>query len=581
MTIRVGIYDAPQVAVRAAPTVLQRAPSTAGLQQLGQGISSVAQAIDEEAKRADNARVLEFQNKLIPFMTVQENKVRALQGSAVLKADKDGKSPVDTYFDAAKGFIATSMKDLGNERQRREAAKVAEAHMAKFSAVAQVHVANEQQAYQKSVHLDNLKVSKSQVSKLSASPEDVKEYMTSIEASVQELNPGMETGALVKENQSKAALDAVRDAVKGRQMVKGRLDHLMEYMTPEDKATAKDLAENGDAATEAIRIASSVFKKGMTNTEITAEADKHKDNTALHKALRHELEIRKRGTEEDQKDVDSSWYSDISSKVFGGGASLSALRADTDANKDISKEGRAAVLKLLDARMDHLRSKYEGDKDKTKFAEIVYLTESGELSTWTPKDLVKALPTYGGSAPMLYSAWKNANASGGAVKVSTTVRDAVIKDFGMDLKNENDAKVILEAMVKTTDKLTERMAGKGKGAEKPKQEEVLEELRLQVRPFLTERRTLRPNVAKSFVKMNPTEKVQAIDLLPDTQRRLIGAYIKANGLPDNDPDVILRASNTIDRLREQAPEEYAKIFNRAFPTYHQDKAKPYVRMSER
>lgn len=570
MTIRVGIYDAPQVAVRAAPTVLQRAPSTAGLQQLGQGISSAAEMFAAEAEKADNARVLEFQNKLIPFLSVQENKVRALQGSAALKAGKDGKSPMEPYFDAAKSFIDTSMKDLGNERQRREAAKVAEAHMDKFSAVVQVHVANEQQAYQKSVHLDNLKVSKSQVSKLSASPEDVKEYMNAIEVSVQELNPGMESGALVRENQSSAALGAVQDAIKGRQMVKGRLDHLMEYMTPEDRATAMKLSETSDASTTALRLGQAYFDPKMSQTDVVRLADTEaKDNPTLHKAILQEFRDRKAAAEDDQKAQDSSWFAEVSEKLILKKAGANSLRQDTDANKALSKEGRARVFKLL----DDWAEKGKHDAEESKFPSLIALITSPTFHEMSREEMLTALPKYGSLAPQLFRAWQDATADGGASKIPANVVKLVAAELNLDPKDEDQAAVLGQAVLQTSSYFSQQAKGKGKFATKPPTPtEMAEELRFRLSKGTVEKRSLWFDTEKPIAAMSPNEVQSSAENLSVEKKKIAIEYWRRRGITNPSAGDMLRAAYNLDVLQKQDPKSYKLIHDTVFPPG----ADPYV-----
>ena len=64
MTLKVGIYDAPQVKQQAAPNarINVQTPNLGGA--LAQGISAVADVMAQEEQRLSQKRVEEFDNKL-------------------------------------------------------------------------------------------------------------------------------------------------------------------------------------------------------------------------------------------------------------------------------------------------------------------------------------------------------------------------------------------------------------------------------------------------------------------------------------------------------------------------------------
>lgn len=569
MTIRVGIYDAPQVAVRAAPTVLQRAPSTAGMQQLGQGISAVAQAIDEEAKRLDRVRVDEFQNNLIPFVGMQAQKARELKGADALKPDKDGKSPMSPRLEEFDKYVEDSLKGLGNDRQRREAARVAEAHKAKFSAELKIHQANEQKNYEKSVSLDKLKVNTDLVSQTSADPDAVKASMATIATAVQELNPGMKVDATVKENQSKAALSAVQDAIKGRQMVKGRLDHLMEYMTPEDKATAMKLSETSDASTVALRLGQAYFDPKMSQADVVRLADTEaKDNPTLHKAILQEFRDRKAAAEDDQKAQDSSWFAEVSEKLILKKAGANSLRQDTDANKSLSKEGRARVFKLLDDWAE--KGKHEAEE--SKFPSLIALITSPTFHEMSKEEMLTALPKYGSLGPQLFRAWQDATADGGALKIPANVVKLVAAELNLDPKDEEQAAALGQAVLQTSSYFSQQAKGKGKFATKPPtQEEMAKELRFRATPVVVETHWY-GDKKRPMATLSAPEVQRAAEVLGVATKKIAIEYWRRRGITNPSAGDMLRAAYNLDALQKQDPKSYKLIHDTVFPPG----ADPYV-----
>ena len=551
MTLKVGIYDAPQVKQQAAPNarINVQTPNLGGA--LAQGISAVADVMAQEEQRISQKRVEEFDNKLTTFDLQQRAEVAKVKGQAAFARGSDGTEPLQVFKATRENFIQEQTKDL-TPKQREVAMALAAKHGVRVQAEWAQHQDNELQAWQKSVAIDGAKVQADAAMANVNNAEAFNEALGKMAYHIQEANPGVEMTEAIREQQSRVALGSLKNLIGAGTVIQpDGYQHLFTKLTANDKATADELMAKGNAANIGLLAGQQVWYPGMTHDAMLSVADSMAgDNAQVHEEIMKNFQSRNANHEADTKVYDTKTLGAVFDKVYSFRQSTSAARAQLLADTSISKESRAKAFHDL-AAWD--KSNKESAEDM--FPAFASFVTSEAFPTLSRDEVLKALPGFGKLAGAVLSRWEQATADSSA-RIPQVAKDLALSTLlGSDVGNKakrDEIKPLLDAaMVQVQDTITRESKGKGKYASKPPTaQQIANDIVVLARPRIVEKRAFfRKDVTAPLAAMTPTQQSDAVAALDQQTRAMIKVKLLAEGKPNPTTVDIMRANDEIEAMK--------------------------------
>lgn len=569
---KVPVYSTPQVrtgSLQGGTRSLTESQSAKALGMIGQ-VGQVAYSQYEKSKNeADQIRVEDARNQLMLQDAKDQTAVGALRGEQVLKPREDGSDPTSDISAQRREALDAIRQSLGNDRQRQEFDRYAGQHNAKMGVFVEAHKAREQEAYSMSVHADTLLIAKEEFSKAAVDPEQAKYFAQYIKESTAALHPGQETTGLQAKAVSEAALGVVRDAVNNRQMVTGRLDHLAELMTEDDKATMAKISKVSDAATQGLQIAREAFSANpkMSAEDLTKLADEAAgDNVDLQHAIMAEGEQRLQAQRAAQAKRDSDLKGDFVFRLTSGKLSSASARAEIAA---LDVNGGS-----LDAKGDlsqYLQNWSKAQREDPRVLTQDYLTfvTNPRLGSLTREEVLRAASSLGGHAADAVSRWQSASANGALPAIPDAVKSAVITHLkaagDFDPKSADDMAALNQAVIQAHDKFSAESQGTGKYATaRPTDAEMYNEVLLRTKSVVTEPRWYGDRKVRPAVATGDQLRDFVVNM-PKESRALADRYLSDLGVASRDPRTLLEASNKLETLKIGNRAAYDILWRNTFP----------------
>ena len=555
MTLKVGIYDTPQVALKAAPNVRIDMPNPNLGAVLGQGISAVSDAMAQEEQRISQKRVEEFDNKLTTFDLQQRAEVAKVKGQAAFAPGSDGTEPLQVFKATRENFIQEQTKDL-TPKQREVAMALAAKHGVRVQAEWAQHQDNELQSWQKSVAIDGAKIQAEAAMANVNNAEAFNEALGKMSYHIQEANPGVEMTATIREQQSRVALGSLKNLIGAGTVIQpDGYQHLFTKLIANDKvndkAAADELMAKGNAANIGLLAGKQVWYPGMTHDAMLSVADSMAgDNAQVHEEIMKNFQRRNANHEADTKVYDTKTLGAVFDKVYSFRQSTSAARAQLLADTSISKESRAKAFHDL-AAWD--KSNKESAEDM--FPAFASFVTSEEFPTLSRDEVLKALPGFGKLAGAVLSRWEQATADSSA-RIPQVAKDLALSTLlGADVGNKakrDEVKPLLDAaMVQVQDAISRESKGKGKYASKPPTaQQIANDIVTLARPRIVEKRIFfRKDVTAPLAAMTPTQQNDAVAALDAQTRAMIKVKLLADGKPNPTTIDIMRANDEIEAMK--------------------------------
>ena len=551
MTLKVGIYDAPQVKQQAAPNarINVQTPNIGGA--LAQGISAVAGVMAQEEQRLSQKRVEEFDNKLTTFDLQQRAEVAKVKGQAAFARGSDGTEPLQVFKATCENFIQEQTKDL-TPKQREVAMALAAKHGVRVQAEWAQHQDNELQAWQKSVAIDGAKVQADAAMANVNNAEAFNEALGKMAYHIQEANPGVEMTETIREQQSRIALGSLKNLIGAGTVIQpDGYQHLFTKLTANDKATADELMAKGNAANIGLLAGQQVWYPGMTQAAMISVADSMAgDNAQVHEEIVKNLQRREANHEVDVKVYDKKVLGDVFDRVYSYRTSTSEARKQLLADTSLSKDSRAKAFHDL-AAWD--KSNKESAEDM--FPAFAAFVTSESFPTLTRDEVLKALPGFGRLSGQVLQRWEMATADSTA-RIPQVAKDLAVSTLlGADVGNKakrDELKPLLDAaMVQVQDRISADSKGKGKYATKPPTaQEVANEIVVLARPRIVEKRIFfRKDVKAPLAAMTPAQQTDAVAALDQTMRSMIRVKLLQQGIASPTAAQIMRANDDIEAMK--------------------------------
>lgn len=565
MTLKVGIYDAPQVSLKAAPNVRIDMPNPNIGGALAQGISAVGDAIAQEEQRISQKRVEEFDNKLTTFDLQQRAEVAKVKGQAAFAPSSDGTDPLQLFKATRENFIQEQTKDL-TPKQREVAMALAAKHGVRVQAEWAQHQDNELQAWQKSVAIDGAKVQADAAMANVNNAEAFNEALGKMAYHIQEANPGVEVTETIREQQSRIALGSLKNLIGAGTVVQpDGYQHLFTKLTANDKATADELMAKGNAANIGLLAGQQVWYPGMTRSAMVSVADSMAgDNAAVHDAIMREFSQRDSNHREDMKRYDQDTTSGILYNVYTGKQGTNVARKQIDLDASLSKDAKERAIK--DLRQFEKSNKESSEDMFPKAAKFVVSDNFGGL---TKAEITKALPNYGNLAHWVFSQWQQASAES-AVRVPAVAKSAAItRLLGEDAKNkaklEEIEPALNEALLIVNNNLTEGAKGRGVYASKqPDASQIAADVVRLVKPRLVQHNYIFKDVKVPVALMTPEQAKGLINSLDYQTRRMVEIKLAESGAPPTAEEVA-KILDDLEVMKVDRPKEYIGLADIANP----------------
>lgn len=568
MTLKVGIYDSPQVKQQAAPNarINVQVPNTGGA--LAQGLSTVADVLAQEEQRLSQKRIEEFDNKLTTFDLKQRSEVLKVTGQAAFAPGSDGTEPLQLFKATRDNFIAEQTKDL-TPKQREAAMALAAKHGVRVEAEWQQHQDRELQAWTKSVAQDGVKVQADAAMANVNNVEAFNEALGKMAYHMQEANPGVEITETIREQQSKVALGSLRNLIGNGTIIQpDGYQHLFTKLTADDKATADELMKKGNAANMGLTVAQQVWYPGMTHSAMVSVADSMAgDNAQAHEEIVKNLQRRGQNYEADVKVNDTKVIGEVFDKVYSYRMSTSEARKQMLADPTLSKETRAKAFHDL-AAWD--KSNRESAEDM--FPAFAAFVTSEAFPTLTRDEVLKALPGFGRMAGAVLQRWEQATADT-SMRVPQVARNLAESTLlGMDVGNKekrDELRPLLDAAIlQVTDRISAESKGKGRYATKPPTaQEIANEIITLARPRIVEKRAFfRKDVTAPLATMTPAQQNDAVAALDPEMRAMVRVKLLHEGIGNPTTAQIMRASDDIEAMKTNDKDGYAGLLAAVQPT---------------
>ena len=580
MTLKVGIYDAPQVKQQAAPNarINVQTPNLGGA--LAQGISAVADVMAQEEQRLSQKRVEEFDNKLTTFDLQQRSEVTKVKGQAAFAPGSDGTEPLQVFKATRENFIAEQTKDL-TPRQREAALALAAKHGVRVEAEWRQHQDIELQNWTKSVALDGVKVQANAAMANVNNVEAFNEALGKMAYHMQEANPGVEITETVREQQSKVALGSLKNLIGSGTIVQpDGYQHLFTKLTADDKAAADELMKNGNAANIGLLAGQQVWYPGMTQSAMISVADSMAgDNAQVHEEIVKNLQRRSQLHATDTKVYDEKTLGAMFSGVYSFKLAPSAARRQLDADSSLSDTAKSEAFKAL-----VVWEKANKKSAEESYQDFATLVSSEGFAAMSRDEILAVLPKMGIMAANTFNRWEqmNANGTGRISKVARDAAVAVLLGPGVNDKAKRDAlKPLLDvAMAQVQDRIISESKGKGRYASKPPTEqEVANEIVTLARPRIVEKRFFRKDVEVPLAAMSQAQLDAASKLLDPTLVAMAKIKLRAEGILSPTPTQSMRALDDIEAMKANDKKGYEALREIARPTTSKSaKVKPLERV---